>query len=130
MDVLFGNGPEAMTTTMKRMIALQEERTKRMSAVHARYQTALSEARTRHVTRYREGQKHLEKRRAHYVAKMSSSVQRRKELESSMQDLIRRMESGLIKVEELMLTGYDGREADAKAAAEGKAAFTAAEKDE
>ncbi|PHH73133.1 hypothetical protein CDD80_4017 [Ophiocordyceps camponoti-rufipedis] len=59
MEVLFGDGPEAMTSTMKRMMTLQEERTKRMAAVHARYQAALTAARAQHMARFQETQKQM-----------------------------------------------------------------------
>ncbi|KAF4594750.1 hypothetical protein GQ602_000363 [Ophiocordyceps camponoti-floridani] len=91
MEVLFGDGPEAMTSTMKRMMTFQEERSKRMAAVHARYQAALTAARAQHMARFKEMQRQMESRRARYVAKMADSVQRRRELEAEMLELVRRM---------------------------------------
>lgn len=60
-----------------------------------------------------------EKKRAHRVAKMASSVERRKAIEVKMRELVQRMHLEVRKVEEMMLVGYHGREMEARSSMEG-----------
>ncbi|RDA94422.1 hypothetical protein CP533_2281 [Ophiocordyceps camponoti-saundersi (nom. inval.)] len=118
MDPSNSDVSETFLAALKRMYTMQDMRARRMHDVHIRYQLALEEARARHVAQFRENHKRMEARRQYYIAKAASHVQRRKELETKVKDMVDRMGNELDKIEDVMKAGYDGREAEAKKAVE------------
>ncbi|KAM4059072.1 hypothetical protein HRG_008058 [Hirsutella rhossiliensis] len=113
------DGPAAVAAAMQRVLQLQEDRAKRIKAVSEEHQKAVAELRSRTLARYRGELRQREKKRAQQVARIMSSVERRRDIEVKMQELVLQMHLEVRKVEEMMLVGYHGREMDVRSSMEG-----------
>ncbi|PHH84941.1 hypothetical protein CDD83_1144 [Cordyceps sp. RAO-2017] len=109
---------EGVESALMRVANMREERAKSLQENHIRYHTALAEARAKAMARHRADHRHYLKIRAGFIEKLAKGAQQRKLIEARMNAAIQRMYLEMTKTEDMMITGYEGREADAKAAAD------------
>ncbi|KAK5990718.1 hypothetical protein PT974_08987 [Cladobotryum mycophilum] len=99
----------------KRILQLKRERDERIQAVVEKTDAAMADLRSRIMEQHEQNQRQIAKQRAQSVMNIVELVERREDIEVEMADTVVKTHAIVRELEEMMLTGYDGRLADAKA---------------
>ncbi|KAH6898615.1 hypothetical protein B0T10DRAFT_555918 [Thelonectria olida] len=98
----------------KRIAKLKSDRVNRMNAVVQECNGALSDVRSRVIANQEERRNKESQVYAASVKKLLDAIERRKEMEAKMEDLVKKLHSTTQELEEMMLKAYGGREDDLK----------------
>ncbi|KAF4983774.1 hypothetical protein FZEAL_897 [Fusarium zealandicum] len=100
----------------QRLFQLKKERDERMNAVVQESAAAMEDLRTRIVTYQQERRTKEADAYAASVMKLTQATERRRDIEERMEAVVSKVNSTTREVEEMMKTGFRGRETDMKQA--------------